>query len=165
LLITSAGATPKASLQYIGLSPPVQGIRSRQAPGSALARVNVPNRYLGNKACKYETNSFALSETILQAVSVPNTAVLKWALNSTAKHTEMPLLRTTKFRANRPSEASNSAETPKATAQAAPKSGSSAPKSSQPVGVYEEIVTRVLTVWFDLWFLPPPHITWERDWV
>ena len=69
LLTTSAGATPEASLQYIGLSPPVQGVNSRQAPGNALARVNVPNRYLGNKACKYETNDFAPLRANLRAES------------------------------------------------------------------------------------------------
>jgi hypothetical protein len=42
-------------LQYIGLSPPLKATNSRRAPGSTLTRVNVLNRYLGYKACKYET--------------------------------------------------------------------------------------------------------------
>ena len=45
----------EALLQYIGLSPPLKATDSRRAPGSTLTRVNVLNRYLGYKACKYET--------------------------------------------------------------------------------------------------------------
>ncbi|KAG9187929.1 hypothetical protein G6011_01852 [Alternaria panax] len=48
--------------------------RNRRVPGNALARVDVPNRYLGNKACKYETkklrppqNSAANSAALGQA--------------------------------------------------------------------------------------------------
>ena len=50
------GCSAGAPLRDIGLSPPLQAPNSRRVPGNALARVDVPNRYLGNKACKYETN-------------------------------------------------------------------------------------------------------------
>lgn len=51
----SKGAVPAAPLQFIGLSPPLQASNNCRVPGDALARVNVPNRHLGYKACKYET--------------------------------------------------------------------------------------------------------------
>ncbi|KAI1675979.1 hypothetical protein KJE20_14438 [Pyrenophora tritici-repentis] len=49
------GATPTAPLQYIGFRPPIQAPNSHQAPVGTLDRVDVSNRYLGNKACKYDT--------------------------------------------------------------------------------------------------------------
>jgi hypothetical protein len=55
----SSGANHKfrrsGLLQYIGLSPPEQGINSCRAPDNAPTRVDVASRYLGNKACKHET--------------------------------------------------------------------------------------------------------------
>ncbi len=45
----------KALLLSIGVSQPVQVTRSRRAPDNAQTRVNVAGRYLGNKACSYET--------------------------------------------------------------------------------------------------------------
>jgi hypothetical protein len=53
--VASVGAVPAAPLQYTGFRPPTQSANDYQAPDSALARVNVPNRYLGNKACNYGT--------------------------------------------------------------------------------------------------------------
>jgi len=51
----AAGAKPEAMLQNIGVSQPEQG-RTDAEPRIILpTRVNVANRYLGNKACKYET--------------------------------------------------------------------------------------------------------------
>jgi hypothetical protein len=44
-----------APLQYMGFHPPIQAPNSCRAPGGALDRVDVSNRYLGNKACKYDT--------------------------------------------------------------------------------------------------------------
>jgi hypothetical protein len=52
------GCSAGAPLRDIGLSPPLQAPNSRRVPGNALARVDVPNRYLGNKACKYETKKW-----------------------------------------------------------------------------------------------------------
>ena len=47
-------------LQYIGLSPPVQGTNICRAPDNAPTRVDVASRYLGNKACKHETMKMSL---------------------------------------------------------------------------------------------------------
>jgi hypothetical protein len=65
LLIARSGAAPRALLQFIGLSPPLKATDSRRAPGSTLTRVNVLNRYLGYKACKYETKWAPSPNTIL----------------------------------------------------------------------------------------------------
>lgn len=53
--VASAGATPEGATSVYRLSPACTNANNRRAPGSALGRVNVSNRYLGNKACKYGT--------------------------------------------------------------------------------------------------------------
>lgn len=53
--VASAGATPEGATSIYRLSPARTNANSRRAPGGALGRVNVSNRYLGNKACKYGT--------------------------------------------------------------------------------------------------------------
>lgn len=50
------GAVPAAPLRYIGFRPPIQAPTVDCAPGSAPDRVDVSNRYLGNKVCKYDTS-------------------------------------------------------------------------------------------------------------
>jgi hypothetical protein len=50
------GAMPAAPLRYIGFRPPIQAPIVDCAPGSAPDRVDVSNRYLGNKVCEYDTS-------------------------------------------------------------------------------------------------------------
>lgn len=64
------GCSAEAPLQHIGLSPPLQAPNSRRVPGNALARVDVPNRYLGNKACKYETKEPAEASRVAESIGI-----------------------------------------------------------------------------------------------
>ena len=54
----------RASTSIYGLSPARTNANSCRAPGGALGRVNVSNRYLGNKACKYGTKIWCTSPRI-----------------------------------------------------------------------------------------------------